>query len=61
MQRKQRIVLVLGATTAVVLAGVLHVILGPVDTLAVAAVAAVLGGLYLVRRAARRAVIYDGA
>jgi Flp pilus assembly protein TadB len=60
MYRKRRIALTLGVGAAVALMGTLYVTLGLLDAVGVVAVAAVLVGLYQVRRSARRALLYDG-
>ena len=59
MDRRRRIVLMLGAGLAVAVIAMLYVTLGLVDTLGVLAVTAVLIGLYQLRASARRALMGD--
>ena len=59
MQREQRIALMVATGSAVALTGTLGATFGWKDGAALAAVIAVLGGLYMVRHYARRALVYD--
>jgi len=59
MDRKHGIAVALGAGASAALAWLLYATLGLAEAASVVAVAAVLTGLYQLRRSARRVLVYD--